>query len=92
MDQIRPSEKFLLAQRVFTFLDEWLFYALLWALWRDPKIPLYLFGLVAIIGTTMIIVSYIKQWYMEARRFDGPVPFSELSDCSTKLTNDAEVK
>ena len=69
---VRPSEVFLLAHRLFTFLDEWLFYALLYHLWHQSTIPKWLFWTVAGVGATMIVISYGKQWYMEAQRFHNP--------------------
>lgn len=68
-----PSEKFLLTQRLFTFLDEWLFYGVLILLYfhgkmeKDPVI----FWLVVFLGGSFILVSYIKQWYMETIRFES---------------------
>ncbi len=67
--EIRPSEQFLLAQRLFTFFDEWLFYLLLTFLYVNDYGALYP---VAAIGGTMIVISYAKQWYSEYQRFHNP--------------------
>lgn len=64
--EIRPSEQFLLAQRLFTFFDEWLFYLLLTYLYVNDYAALVP---VAFIGGTMIAISYAKQWYSEYQRF-----------------------
>ena len=67
MSSPRPSETFLLVQRLFTFLDEWLFYALLGFLYVNNYMEA--FWPVAAIGSTMMVISYVKQWYMEVKRF-----------------------
>ena len=67
----QPSEMFLLTQRAFTFLDEWLFYGLLFLLYSRGIIeeePV-LFWTVAVIGGLLIAISYIKQWRLESLRF-----------------------
>ena len=68
-----PSEKFLLIQRLFTFLDEWLFYGLLTLLYFHGKMETdpVIFGIVGFLGGTFILISYIKQWYTEAMRFES---------------------
>lgn len=63
-----PTESYLKFHRVITFLDEWLFYSLLLFLYLFGHMTL--FYIVLPVGTTFIIVSYIKMWYMEAMRFE----------------------
>jgi hypothetical protein len=68
----QPSEKFLLTQRMFTFLDEWLFYGLLTLLYFNGKMESdpFLFWAVAVLGGSFMVISYVKQWFMEAMRFE----------------------
>ena len=63
-----PSEKFLLTQRLFTFLDEWLFYALLGYL-IFSNASFVLVALTAIIGTAATLTSYARLWRYEQNRF-----------------------
>lgn len=69
----QPSEKFLLTHRLFTFFDEWLFYGVLLLLYFSGKMeedPV-VFWIVTALGATFILISYAKQWYMEAMRFES---------------------
>lgn len=68
MEQI--SERYLIFQRVMTFLDEWLFYGLLLYLYMNDR--LVMMFVVATIGGAFVANSYRRQWAMEASRF-GPV-------------------
>lgn len=69
----KPSEKFLLTHRLFTLIDEWLFYGVLLLLYfhgkmeEDPGI----FWAVTGLGALFIIISYCKLWYMEMMRFES---------------------
>ena len=64
-----PSERFLLTQRLFVFLDEWLFYILLTFWWIHTEwIP---FTITAILGTLLILNSYKLQWNWERKRFNN---------------------
>jgi hypothetical protein len=69
----QPSEKYLLIHRLFTFFDEWLFYGVLLLLYfsgimkEDPAV----FWIVTTLGASFILISYAKQWYMEAMRFES---------------------
>lgn len=65
MEQI--SERYLIFQRVMTFLDEWLFYALLLFLFEREH--MVMLAVVALLGATFTINSYRRQWRMEAKRF-----------------------
>ena len=65
----KPSEKFLLTQRLFTFFDEWLFYLLLTYLYVTHS---DVFWPVLAIGGLMIGLSYYKIWKMEAEVFSDP--------------------
>lgn len=67
-DRIRPTERFLLVHRIITFFDEWLFYLLLVYLYVNQHITALI--VTASIGGLFIIISYLKQWYMEAARFE----------------------
>jgi hypothetical protein len=62
-----PSEKYLLIHRLFTFFDEWLFYAVLLLLYFTENYLLLI--PVLIFGAWAIIFSYKKQWKTEALRF-----------------------
>lgn len=63
-----PSERFLLLHRLFTFLDEWLFYLLLIFWWvRSDWIAL---AITAVLGTIFVLYSYKRQWAWEDARFD----------------------
>jgi hypothetical protein len=68
MEQI--SERYLIFQRVMTFLDEWLLYGLLLYLFVNDHLAMMV--VVAVIGGTFVANSYRRQWAMEASRF-GPV-------------------
>jgi len=64
------SETYLIFQRIITFLDEWLFYALLTFLFvREHYVMM---SVVAILGSILILNSYRRQWSMEEQRF-GPL-------------------
>ena len=62
----KPSEKYLLTQRLFTFFDEWLFYALLIYLYVNGYT---LFIPAILIGGPMIAYSYYRLWKMEDEVF-----------------------
>lgn len=73
----RYSERWLIFQRIITFLDEWLFYGLLVYLFVNEHwivmVP------VTVIGAAIIWNSYRRQWAMETRHFgalfdDSPDP------------------
>lgn len=64
---IKPSETYLMFQRIITFLDEWLFYLLLLYLFENNYIVA--FTVTAIIGSFMMAISYLKQWHIESQRF-----------------------
>lgn len=68
----KPTERFLLIQRLFTFLDEWLFYGVALYLYHlaYPGCWIPAFWIVAVLGSIFIIISYAKQWHMEAMRFE----------------------
>jgi len=73
-----PSEAYLMFQRVITFLDEWLFYALLCGLmWWG--IPANLFWTIVAIGTLMTVLSYLRQWRWEDAKWN-----CEEHTCSVK--------
>ncbi len=59
----RPSERFVLIHRLFTFLDEWLFYAVLLILWFSAEYAM--FGMVLVVGTIFNSISYKRYWAME---------------------------
>ncbi len=65
-----PSEEYLIAQRIITFLDEWGFYLVLGILYFTQNyllmLPVFIFGVFA------IWLSYKNQWALEARRFAQP--------------------
>ena len=65
----KPSEKFVLVHRFFTFLDEWLFYVVLLILLYTGFFYSFLFlvaGIpVVIYGGIVIWVSYKRQWEFE---------------------------
>lgn len=65
MEQI--SERYLIFQRVMTFLDEWLFYGLLLYLFESGHFRLM--AVVACLGTIFVANAYKRQWAMEAKRF-----------------------
>lgn len=65
MEQI--SERYLIFQRVMTFLDEWLLYGLL--LYLFERGYLAMLAAVACIGGLAVLTSYRRQWAMEAKRF-----------------------
>ncbi len=67
----KPTEKFLLVQRLFTFLDEWLFYGLLLFLYVNDYDA---FWPVVAIGGLMIGLSYYKLWTMEREIFSEEPP------------------
>ena len=70
--QHRPSERFLLIHRLYTFFDEWGFYGVLLLLYFNDvhKNDPLTFGLVLGVGSLFIVISYFKMWYMEAMRFE----------------------
>lgn len=70
MQHERPSEEYLIAQRKILFLDEWLFYGLLLALFLLNH--WYIMAPVAILGAVFVLNSYRRQWAMEGMRF-GPL-------------------
>ncbi len=63
-----PSEKYLLIHRLFTFLDEWLWYGVLLVLFFTGNYIMT--GVVFIFGAVFNIVSYNNQWEMENKRFN----------------------
>jgi hypothetical protein len=65
-----PSEEYLIAQREILFRDEWLFYGLLLTLFLLKH--WYIMVPVVILGATFVLVSYHRQWAMEAQRFGPP--------------------
>jgi len=71
MSELRPSERFVLIHRLFTFLDEWGFYLLLLVLWRDPTIPKWLWLIVLVFGASVISATYMFQWDLD-RRLHAP--------------------
>jgi len=70
VQKVIPSEKYLLLQRLFTFLDEWLFYLVLGILYYTGNYKMMI--LVAIHGVVFIANSYRLQWKMERERFGEP--------------------
>lgn len=72
MRKQQPSERFLLIHRAFTFFDEWLFYGVLILLYFEGVLessPALFWG-VLFFGASLILISYVKQWRMEAMRFE----------------------
>jgi len=67
-DPTIPSEKYLLTQRLFTFLDEWLFYLTLGILYYTEHYTMM--AVVAVHGAIFILNSYRIQWKMEKKRFE----------------------
>ena len=65
----RPSEKFVLIHRLFTFLDEWLLYSVLLGLLFAGYFYSYffLFAVIPIMiyGGIVIRISYKRQWEFE---------------------------
>jgi len=82
MKDRHPSERFVLYHRLFTFLDEWLFYALLVILWFTREY--HMFALVAVIGTTLTTVSYYRYWKLEAEMLGHRVHHPPPDDTNTK--------
>jgi len=73
-EKITPSEKYLLAHRLFIFLDEWAFYITMATLYFTGEYMMMI--PVGVIGTILIINSYRLQWKMRASRFgDGKKRF-----------------
>ena len=72
---VRPSEKFVLIHRLFTFLDEWLLYSVLLGLLFAGYFYSYLFLIammpVIIYGGIVIWVSYKRQWEFERLLLEG---------------------
>ena len=70
---MQPSEKFLLIQRLFIFCDEWLYYGVLLLLYFHGKMETdpAIFWIVTAVGAIFILISYGKQWHMEAMRFES---------------------
>jgi amino acid permease len=62
-----PSESYILKQRLFTFVDEWLFYGLLFWLILNGYTGLAI--TTGIIGFLMIATSYQRLWGYEEIRF-----------------------
>lgn len=64
---MRPSEKFVLTHRLYTFLDEWLFYLVLILLFYTEHyammVPVTIYGAIA------IYISYKRQWRFEKELF-----------------------
>jgi hypothetical protein len=64
-----PSEWYLIEHRKLLFKDEWLFYTILLLLFFTDHwlmmIP------VTILGAAFVLLSYRRQWGMEAMRFGG---------------------
>lgn len=72
MDTNKPSDTFLLVHRLFTFLDEWLFYGLLLYLLETGHTTALVMAV--IIGIPMMIISYSRQWLMETNRYPNRSP------------------
>jgi hypothetical protein len=82
--EVIPSEQYLLRHRLFTFLDEWLFYLVLGILYYTGEIRMM--GIVAVVGVAIIMNTYRLQWKMEKKRFDG-IPTATCNcdgDCSER--------
>jgi len=65
-----PSERFLIFHRIITFLDEWLFYALLTFLFFKG-VTLWIFIPVVVIGAAVIFKSYKRLWAWEDTRHEN---------------------
>jgi len=60
---------YLICHRLFTFFDEWFFYGTLVSLYALHKYegwPLWMFAVAGIWGALVILISYYRQWKMEA--------------------------
>ena len=64
-----PSEHFLIFQRIITFLDEWIFYALITFLFFN-NVTLWIFIPAIVIGAMAIIKSYKRLWAWEDMRYE----------------------
>ena len=74
----RPSERYVLVQRFYTLLDEWLFYIvlimLLFASYYESTYFLW-FGIpVVIYGAICIYYSYVRLWELEKKMLDDETP------------------
>jgi len=67
---MRPSERFVLIHRLFTFFDEWLFYGLLLYLYVNEHYGMVV--LTSVVGAVLVGYAYVRGWRLEDKLLAEP--------------------